>query len=404
VDPGTLIQTIHTSALSPPSPDPAGATYLPALGSLLVCDSEVNEMPLYDGANVWEMSNLGAVLGTMTTLGFTNEPTGISFDPLSFHLFFSDDNGNEIYELAPGTDGVFGTGDDQVTSFNTTPFGSTDPEGVAFNTLSRDLFVVDGVGAAVYRIQSGTNGVFDGVAPGGDDLVSSFDVSGAGVLDPEGIVHDEVTDTLLVADRGTKKIYEFAIGGGLLRTIDPGFGAGVRISGIAIAPASDNPTRRDLYVTDRAVDNNADPNENDGKLYEIAVVPLGGNAAPSASAGDFQSLKGPEVSTNLAGSVSDDGHPLPPQSLSVAWAQLSGPALATIDDPTDPGTEVTLPELGSYLFELQASDGSLMATDQVTIEVKNNAWSCGLGPELVVLLAGLAGLHRRAGGRRLQTA
>ena len=395
VDPGVLIQTIDLSAVAPPSPDPAGVVYLPALGSLLICDSEVNEMPLYQGANLWELSNGGEVLGTATTLAFSDEPTGVAFDPVSFHLFVSDDDDEEIFEVAAGPDGLFGTPDDQLTSFDTEAFGASDPEGVGYSTLSGHLFIVDGVGSEVYEVDPGPNGVFDGESPAGDDLISSFDVGSAGVDDPEGIVHDETTDTLLVADRNSKKIYEFAIGGGLLRTIDPGLGSGVRISGIAIAPASDNPMRRDLYVSDRAVDNNSNSNENDGKLYEIAVMPLTGNAPPTATAGTPQSVTGPSANVALAGAVNDDGYPLPPNTLTVGWSQMSGPGVAVFDDPADPETDVTLPVVGSYVLQLQASDGSLVTSDEVVITVASQ-FSCGLGPELAGLLSCLAGLRGRA--------
>jgi DNA-binding beta-propeller fold protein YncE len=53
--PSTLVRTVDTSnaAWNPSSPDPAGITYWPLIGRLLVVDSEVEEMPPYwAGANV----------------------------------------------------------------------------------------------------------------------------------------------------------------------------------------------------------------------------------------------------------------------------------------------------------------------------------------------------------------
>jgi hypothetical protein len=37
-----LIQTIATSAWSPPSPDPSGIAYIPDSGDLLICDGEID--------------------------------------------------------------------------------------------------------------------------------------------------------------------------------------------------------------------------------------------------------------------------------------------------------------------------------------------------------------------------
>jgi hypothetical protein len=41
-------------------------------------------------------------------------------------------------------------------------------------------------------------------------------------------------------------------------------------AGLAWGPASTNPNVRHLYIADRRVDNGADPNENDGRIFEIS--------------------------------------------------------------------------------------------------------------------------------------
>ena len=68
---GTLIQTIETWQYSPPSPDPAGITYLHHLDRLLISDSEVNEMQIYDGANQFEISRSGTLLDTHTVVDYS---------------------------------------------------------------------------------------------------------------------------------------------------------------------------------------------------------------------------------------------------------------------------------------------------------------------------------------------
>ena len=59
---GTLVQTIDTWLYSPPSPDPAGVTYLSNAGTLLVSDSEVNEMSIFEGVNLFEIDTDGTLL------------------------------------------------------------------------------------------------------------------------------------------------------------------------------------------------------------------------------------------------------------------------------------------------------------------------------------------------------
>ncbi len=395
VELGVPVQTLDLSLLIPPSPDPAGLVTLSGGEDLLVADSEVNEMALFQGVNLWELTTGGAVLGTSVTDLFSDEPTGLALDHATGLLFVSDDDDEMIYVVDPGLDLLYGTLDDLVSSIDTLALGADDPEGVSFDASSGRLFFVDGDEAGVWEIDPGPNGVFDGAPPAGDDLVASFDVSFAGATDPEGIVVDETTGTLLVADRGTKKVYELTKTGTHLRTLDLGLGSGVRLSGIAIAVASDHPTRRDLYLTDRGVDNNTDPDENDGRLYEFAFPPLAGNAAPQVEAGAAQSAVGLSAVFALAGAASDDGHPLP-SDLTLQWTQLSGPGTVTFADPSDPATSAAVSSPGLYRLELRADDGSLDAADEVTLFV--TAPSCGLGPELVPALAVLA--RRRARGRR----
>src|SRR2546427_2840805 len=138
-----LVQTIDTSLWtlpdgSPaPSPDPAGITVLPN-GHLLISDSEVEEFthPYFHGFNLYEALTSGTLLATANTLAFTKEPTGVAFNPRNSRghpsLFFSDDDKLRVFEVDLGSDGLYGTADDTVTSFSTSAFGDNDPEGVAF--------------------------------------------------------------------------------------------------------------------------------------------------------------------------------------------------------------------------------------------------------------------------------
>ncbi|HSD49239.1 MAG TPA: hypothetical protein VLE71_05345, partial [Actinomycetota bacterium] len=187
LEPAVAVRTIATSAFSPPSPDPSGIAYLPHVGTLLISDGEVNEMPIFVGVNLFEMTTAGMLVSTSVTLPHSDEPVGLTYNPSNGHLFSSDDTGTRsVYEWDPGADGLYGTSDDLVTSFATAPFGSSDPEGVTYDVSQGVLFVVDGVNAEVYRIAPGPNGLFDG----GDDVVTHFDTQGFGLTDPEGIAWD----------------------------------------------------------------------------------------------------------------------------------------------------------------------------------------------------------------------
>lgn len=141
-----LVRTTDTSKFDKPSPDPSGITYLADRGRLLISDSEVEEMSLYRGANLFYLTRWGRKTWDRSTIRFSAEPTGVTHNPRNRHLFTSDDDADRVYEIAPGSDGAHGTSDDVVTSFSLRKVGSRDAEDVVFDTTRGHLLVVDGVG------------------------------------------------------------------------------------------------------------------------------------------------------------------------------------------------------------------------------------------------------------------
>jgi hypothetical protein len=270
-----LVQTVDTSAWTPSSPDPSGVVYMPGRDKLAVSDSEVEEMSwLYQGVNLWETTTAQATVATDTgrTTAFSNEPTGLSYRPSDDALLVSDDNADRIFFVRPGADGRHGTADDEVTSFSTRPH-SEDPEDVAYDTTSGDVFVIDGVGMEVYRVQAGPDGQF-GTS---DDAWSSFDVQQYGARDPEGIDHDPASDHLFVVDQRSRAVYRLTKTGELVGIVDIFPASSVAAAGVALAPGSVRPDRRNLWVVDRNVDNGPDPFENDGRMYELSFGPTDNN-------------------------------------------------------------------------------------------------------------------------------
>ena len=100
----SLIQVIDASAFNPPSPDTAGIAYIDSEDRLLVTDSEVNEMPIFTGDNVFEVTRVGVLFDTFTTIAFSDEPTGIAYNPANQNCFISDDDdARTIYVIDPGS-------------------------------------------------------------------------------------------------------------------------------------------------------------------------------------------------------------------------------------------------------------------------------------------------------------
>jgi DNA-binding beta-propeller fold protein YncE len=265
---GKLVRTIHTSQLGTPAPDPAGITYVQPTDTLMFSDSEVDEMSIYRGSNLYSVTRTGRLVGTGTTTGFSREPTGVGIDPASSTLYTSDDVKDRVFITDPGPDGRHGTADDSVTSLSTIAYGSHDPEGVEFEPHSGHLFICDGSGKEVYDIDP-VNGVFGD----GNDVVAHFDVGRYGIRNCEGIGSDPQRRTLLVIDDYERKIFELTRSGRLLRAVTiPLSYADLWLAGVTVAPTSnpnDSPNAMSYWVVDRHVDNNANPKENDGRIYEV---------------------------------------------------------------------------------------------------------------------------------------
>lgn len=279
----TLVQIIDTSQWSPPSPDPMDITYLPGPNRLVLSDAELEEapQPYWRGANVFEFRLSGSLSATYSTLAFTNEPAGIAYSRASGLWYFSDDDQKRVSQVDLGADEEFGTADDIVTSFVTLACGDQDPESVAVDAARGHLILADGLNSEVYDIAPGPNGVFDGCAPDGDDQATHFDTNRYGIDDPEAVEVNPENGHLYITGNGASTVIETTRDGALVTIYDIAFLKALNPSGVAYAPSSVDPQARSLYITARGVDNASQPRENDGKVYEIALPGDQGSSTPT---------------------------------------------------------------------------------------------------------------------------
>ena len=365
----SLVNTVDMSQWSPPSPDPSGLAYISSSNHLIMDDGEVeetvNNITHFQGANVWEMTLSGEVVDTAnisevepTVVPMTNEPTGIAWNPSNGHFYVTQDNGDAVFDWDIGGDGAIGTIDDSWTSFSTV---SGDPEGIAYDTWNNRLFVADGVDMEVYEYTlSGS-------------LVNQFDVERYGVADPESVEFNPDTGTLFVMSSNSSSpvIVETTTSGDLLQTIDITAAGASTAAGLAYAPASDGSGAQRFYIVDRAIDNNSNPQIIDGKLYELTAPQptTPGNLPPSVDAGPDQTITLPDDAI-LDGTVSDDGIPDPPGTVTSSWSQVSGPGVVTFGDASALDTTASFSTAGIYVLRLTASDGEYSPSDEVIITVE----------------------------------
>jgi RHS repeat-associated protein len=98
------------------------------------------------------------------------------------------------------------------------------------------------------------------------------------------------------------------------------------------------------------------------------ALPALGNAAPVVSAGADQAITLP-ATASLNGTASDDGLPSPPGAMSLSWTKVSGPGTVTFDSPASVATTASFDAAGTYVLRLTASDGSLVASDEVQVTI-----------------------------------
>jgi len=98
----------------------------------------------------------------------------------------------------------------------------------------------------------------------------------------------------------------------------------------------------------------------------------GTNQPPVVDAGPDQTIYLPD-DASLDGTVTDDGLPDPPATVTTTWSKQSGPGTVTFDDASLIDAAAQFSEAGEYVLRLTADDSDLTAFDEVTIIVDSCA-------------------------------
>ncbi len=71
----------------------------------------------------------------------------------------------------------------------------------------------------------------------------------------------------------------------------------------------------------------------------------------------------------LSGTVTDDGLPNPPGTVTTLWSKASGPGTVTFGNPAAVATTASFSTVGHYILRLTASDSALQASDTLVVTV-----------------------------------
>jgi hypothetical protein len=251
------------------------------------------------------------------------EPTGIAYNPLDGHYFFTSRDVGFVGEVDPGPDGHLGTADDLVRSFETAPLGSPDPESITFDTRLGHLFLADRTGARVVEILPGANGLFDGAPPAGDDTTRSFDTASLGIAAPEAIEYDAENDTLFVF--GESGGVEATRDGLLVRHLALDSLGASSLAGVAHAPSSRDPDVPHLYLEDRAIGAQAR-----GRIYEVTLAEEPGFVSAQLGSGADDAEEDASGRVDRSSTQLDIVEAGGPQTVGLRFPSVEVPASATI--------------------------------------------------------------------------
>ena len=264
----TLANVFDTTVFG--SSDPSGLSYHPVNGTLLLSDSEVNETPFFTGFNIFELTPTGGVQGQFSTLGFTAEPSGITYNTVSGTVFIVDDDQQAMFEADISTSTMAVS-----SSIDLDALGIPDSEGVSFHPATGNLFVLDGADG-----QASTRSIYE-VTPAGS-VISMLPIGNL-AQDPEGLYFDLVRNSFFVVSMPEQTIFEISTTGELIAGYDiqpiaDSFGV-ITANGVTLGSSSDPndaPAARNLYFADRGIDK-----VNDGRIFEISLnhPPVGDNDA-----------------------------------------------------------------------------------------------------------------------------
>lgn len=380
-----VVRVINTTGY--PSSDPSGLAYLPDSGTMLLSDSEIEETPFFQNANLYELTLSGQKLAGYNLTSFTGEPTGVVYHPGRGTLFISDDDKRRVFEAD-----FMGSSLVLLSSFSTTTFGSGDPEDVTVNPATGNLFIVDGAGGRVYE-----------TTPAGA-LVSSFALP-AVVQDGEGIFYNAASNTFFVMSGKDDAIFEVAPGGALLSNlglqhVEAQYGE-LTLKSVLLAPTSDvtdDPAKLHIYIGDYGSDE-----ANDGRLFELT---LPGNRAPVLNPISNVDIEEGEIRMLSLSAFDPEGEP-------VVYSSQGLPLFATLVDRGDgTATLMIAPAAGDegdynvVVTVTEVTPDALSSSDSFTIHVRlpNDPPVVNAGPDLTayvgepVLLQGSVTDDGRPGG------
>jgi DNA-binding beta-propeller fold protein YncE len=268
-DPGPSVVAINT-VWQYGIPDPSGIAYNPLTGKLVLSDAEIEEDPLFNPTSIFEFNLTGGAPTASFRPLYTSEPTGLAIDAARGVMYVSDDDAFTINVVS------LNDPSQRLWSFDSRAVGADDPEDVAVDPVTGNLFIVNGLSRTLQEVEVD-------LAGGAVSRVDGFTFSDSGIRDPEALAYDPVLDMFLVGGGFGPDIWLVDREGSTLDVLtllrdhrntqtDAASGSiRTSVKDIELAPASDGSGATHIYVADFG-----DSHKVDGRIIEIAPGALFG--------------------------------------------------------------------------------------------------------------------------------
>lgn len=258
-----LVRSIETSALG--HPGPAGLAFSPQADGFFVLSAPGEFQPPY--SDIVYIGHRERFLGSARFGAALSSPINTAFDGKANRLLIYEPGHNELIAIAAGRDGFPEPA--EVTRIDAGYFGISDPRGMAVDPQSGHLFILDGFGARIVRVEP--DPVLGFAQPTLQEI--RFEPVGLAGFDLRGIAFDPTTGHLHILSPQRQRLYEVTDQGLVVANRDlSGLGL-VDPQAIVFAPSgdlTDDPSATSLYIA--AGSGAAAPGNSEGAIIELSLT------------------------------------------------------------------------------------------------------------------------------------
>lgn len=226
-------------------PNPAGLAFSPGAKAFYLVEARRPPQPAPPVTDIVKVTPFEERIGVARIAAAIQDPINMAFDGHANRLLILQPAANRLIEVPEEPDGNLDPA--SVFRHDARPFGLQDPQGMAVDPASGHLFVLDGAGPRIVRIEPNPGGGFDGA------VIAEIDLAQTGLSDVRGLALDPTGGHFQLLSPSEQKLYEVTETGQVVATRDLSEFGLFKPEGLVIAPSgdyTDDPLQMSLYIAD----------------------------------------------------------------------------------------------------------------------------------------------------------